>query len=220
MTYSHALHLFFTRGKHCIENHMDHCARKSPVFCKKHGGFCAKVVRFSLSVGHFRSATRRPRNGRRRPHVRSAHDRRRDRQPYRDLRTSTAHTRRVHRESPAPPTPASDEGHTPRREANAGRRDGTGPPHSRPRHRALLRRGTAGGAQGRGVILRKREHANAALQHSEKGLSGHRPKRAYFRQMDDMRENKGEGLCLTQPPPFAPHSRYCGRTHKKNDRSA
>ena len=113
-----------------------HKPQKSPMFLAKHGGFYAKVVRFSLSVGRFRSTTRRPRNGRRQPHVRSAHDRRRDRRPCHDLRTSTAHTRRVHRESPAPPTPASDEGHAPRREANAGRRDGTSPPHSRPARRA------------------------------------------------------------------------------------
>ena len=133
-----------------------HRPQKSPVFLAKHGGFCAKVVRFSLSVGRFRSTTRRPRNGRRRPRAQSRRARRRDRQPCRDLRTSTAHTRRVHRESPAPPTPASDEGHAPRREANAGRRDGTSPPHSRPARRALQRRGAGGGAQGRGFRHRDR----------------------------------------------------------------
>lgn len=55
---------------------------------------------------------------------------------------------------------------------------------------------------------------------AKKGFRSNRPKRAYFRQMDDMRENKGEGLCLTQPPSFAPRSPFYERRRKKNDRSA
>lgn len=54
---------------------------------------------------------------------------------------------------------------------------------------------------------------------AKKGFRGNRPKRAYFRQMDDMRENKGEELCLTQPPSFAPAAPFVSED-EKNDRSA
>lgn len=50
---------------------------------------------------------------------------------------------------------------------------------------------------------------------AKKDFQGNRPKRAYFQEMDDMRENKGEGLCLTQPPSFAPRSPFCERRRKK-----
>lgn len=50
---------------------------------------------------------------------------------------------------------------------------------------------------------------------AKKDFQGNRPKRAYFRQMDDMRENKGEGLCLTQPPSFTPRSPFCEPRRKK-----
>ena len=49
----------------------------------------------------------------------------------------------------------------------------------------------------------------------KKGFQGNRPKRAYFRQMAVTRKNKGVELCLTQPPSFATHSRYCGQRRKK-----
>lgn len=50
---------------------------------------------------------------------------------------------------------------------------------------------------------------------AKKDFRSNRPKRAYFRQMADMRENKGEGLCLTQPLSFAPRSPFCERRQKK-----
>lgn len=55
---------------------------------------------------------------------------------------------------------------------------------------------------------------------AKKDFRSNRPKCAYFRQMADMRENKGKGLCLTQPPSFAPRSPFCEQDEKKNDRSA
>lgn len=54
---------------------------------------------------------------------------------------------------------------------------------------------------------------------AKKDFQGNRPKRAYFRQMADMRENKGDGLCLTQPPSFAPAAAFVSED-EKNDRSA
>lgn len=50
---------------------------------------------------------------------------------------------------------------------------------------------------------------------AKKGFRGNRPKRAYFRQMDDMRENKGEELCLTQPSSFAPAAPFVSEDEKK-----
>lgn len=50
---------------------------------------------------------------------------------------------------------------------------------------------------------------------AKKDFRSNRPKRAYFRQMDDMRENKGEELCLTQPPSFAPAAPFVSEDEKK-----
>lgn len=50
---------------------------------------------------------------------------------------------------------------------------------------------------------------------AKKDFRSNRPKRAYFRQMADMRENKGDGLCLTQPPSFAPAAPFVSEDEKK-----